>query len=143
EALETITGAAISGGETVKRLLTFARSEPGAEAERVGLNRLLDEVAQLTAPRWRDAAQVEGRPITMHVAVEPDAAVLGWTAGLREALTNLVFNAVDALPEGGTIHLRARRVANDQVAIEVTDSGTGMDRDVEARIFEPFFTTKG
>jgi CheY-like chemotaxis protein len=61
---------------------------------------------------------------------------------LQQALTNLVFNAVDALPEGGTIRLRARRQA-EAVEVEVADTGTGMPPDVQARVFEPFFTTKG
>ena len=112
------------------------------EAEPVNLEAMLHEVARLTSPRWRDGAQVEGRPISMHVDAEPNVLVVGWTAGLRHALTNLVFNAVDALPGGGTIHLSVRR-QNDEVVVEVADSGLGMSPDVQARIFEPFFTTKG
>src|SRR5207248_8845687 len=90
EALETITQAAINGGETVKRLLTFGRSDPGAAPEPVAVDALLHDVAQLTAPRWRDAAQVERRPITMQVDAAAATVVEGWTAALREALTNLV-----------------------------------------------------
>jgi signal transduction histidine kinase/ActR/RegA family two-component response regulator len=142
DALETMTRAAISGGETVKRLLTFGRSDPGAQAERVAIDALLHEIAQLTGPRWRDAAQVEGRPITMQVEAEPGIALDGWPAALREALTNLVFNAVDALPTGGSIYLSARSV-DGVVSIEIIDSGTGMDTETQARVFEPFFTTKG
>src|SRR5205085_241907 len=82
----------------VKRLLTFGRSDPGASPERVLVDVLLHDVAQLTAPRWRDAAQAERRPITMHIEAAEGLVVEGWTAALREALTNLVFNAVDALP---------------------------------------------
>jgi diguanylate cyclase (GGDEF)-like protein len=142
EALDTMTQAAVEGGETVKRLLTFGRAQPEGEAESVNLEAMLHEVARLTSPRWRDASQVEGRPISLDVDAEPDATIVGYTAGLRHALTNLVFNAVDALPGGGTIHLSARR-QDDEVVVEVADSGLGMSPDVQARIFEPFFTTKG
>src|SRR5439155_7605150 len=134
EALDTMTQAAVEGGETVKRLLTFGRAQPEGDAEPVNLEAMLHEVARLTSPRWRDGAQVEGRPISMHVDAEPNVLVVGWTAGLRHALTNLVFNAVDALPGGGTIHLSVRR-QNDEVVVEVADSGLGMSPDVQARIF--------
>jgi diguanylate cyclase (GGDEF)-like protein len=142
EALGTMTQAAIEGGETVKRLLTFGRTQPEGEPEQVNVEALLQEVAKLTAPRWRDNAQVEGRPIKLYVDAAHDATILVGIAGLRQALTNLVFNAVDALPTGGTISLGAQR-ASDEIVIAVADSGAGMSPEVQARIFEPFFTTKG
>jgi CheY-like chemotaxis protein len=142
EALDTMTQAAVEGGESVKRLLTFGRAQPEGNAEPVNLEAMLHEVARLTSPRWRDASQVEGRPISLHVDAEPNATIVGWPAGLRHALTNLVFNAVDALPGGGSIHLSVRRL-NEDVVVEVADSGVGMSPEVQARIFEPFFTTKG
>ena len=142
EALETMTQAALEGGETVKRLLTFGRSQPDGLAEQLNVEALLREVVQLTSPRWRDAAQVEGRPISVHVDAEGNTTIVGWTSGLRQALTNVLFNAVDALPGGGRIRLSARR-ENDDVVVEVSDSGVGMTPEVQARIFEPYFTTKG
>jgi CheY-like chemotaxis protein/anti-sigma regulatory factor (Ser/Thr protein kinase) len=96
----------------------------------------------LTAPRWRDASQAEGRPIHLRVQAEAGIAVHGSPGALREAITNLIFNAVDALPHGGEIVLRAKRV-NDHAVVEVSDTGTGIPPDVQARIFDPFFTTKG
>jgi signal transduction histidine kinase len=142
QLLDIVTQAAITGSETVKRLLIFARPRQETPPEPVDLATLLREVAQLTAPRWRDVAQAEGRQISLHVEGADDLTVEGWPAALRDALTNLVFNAVDAMPQGGTIRLRATR-RGDSVAVDVTDSGTGMSREVQAKIFEPFFTTKG
>ncbi len=142
EALPIITQAALDSGQTVRRLLTFARTQPDGEPERVGLGGLVREVAQLTAPRWRDATQAAGRPISLHVETDGETTVDGWPISLREALTNLIFNAVDALPAGGTIRLSARQVGED-IVVAVTDSGLGMSDDVRERIFEPFFTTKG
>jgi len=78
----------------------------------------------------------------LHVETDGETTVDGWPISLREALTNLIFNAVDALPAGGTIRLSARQVGED-IVVTVTDSGLGMSDDVRERIFEPFFTTKG
>ncbi len=141
-ALDVIGKAALDGAETVKRLLTFSRPRPVGPAERVELGRLLHDTAQLTAPRWRDAAQAEGRPIDLHVEADDGLVVQGWPESLREVFTNLVFNAVDALPHGGVIRIVARREA-DAILVDVSDNGTGIPTDLQAQIFEPFFTTKG
>jgi PAS domain S-box-containing protein len=142
EHLQTIVQAALDGGETVKRLLTFAHQRSEAPRERVDVGRVLSEVAQLTAPQWRDAAQAEGRRIDLQVDVKGTVVIEGWGHALREALTNLVLNAVDALPNGGEIGLAAH-TEDGRAVVAVSDTGTGMPPDVQARIFEPFFTTKG
>ena len=142
DLLTTTTQAALDGGETVKRLLLFTRATPEHHAKRMDLSTVIREAAQLTAPRWRDAAQAEGRPISLHVEAEGHPSIQGSPARLRELLTNLIFNAVDALPSGGLIRLRV--LAEDgQGVVEVIDSGVGMSTEVQARVFEPFFTTKG
>jgi diguanylate cyclase (GGDEF)-like protein/PAS domain S-box-containing protein len=142
EALPIIVQAALDGGRTVRRLLTSARTQSDGEAERVQLGSLVQEVAQLTAPRWRDATQAAGRPISLQVETQGETTIIGWPISLREAITNLVFNAVDALPAGGTIRLSARGT-DEEVVLELADSGLGMSAEVQTRIFEPFFTTKG
>jgi signal transduction histidine kinase/ActR/RegA family two-component response regulator len=143
EMVEITARAALEGGHALRGLLTFVRSqELMAEAERLDIQELLNDAARLTAPRWRDAPQVEGRPIHLTVDAQADLAVTGSAAALREAITNLIFNAVDALPHGGSIQLKAWR-QDERVMIEVRDSGTGIPLDIQARIFDPFFTTKG
>jgi CheY-like chemotaxis protein len=139
---EIVGNAAIDGGKTVQRLLTFARGQAPDPPEMIGVVDLLHEVAQLTAPRWRTGAGLAGRPIGVTVDGDRDAMVHGAPSALREALINLVFNAIDAMPKGGVIALTARRVGTD-VVVEVADSGDGMPAAVRTRIFEPFFTTKG
>jgi len=139
---EIMAQAATDGGLIVSRLLTFARGQPEGPAEEVPLPALLARVGQLTAPLWRDTSRAEGRTITLYVESELDASVLGWPSSLREALVNLVFNAVDALPEGGIIRLRAYR-QDQKVVIEVQDTGTGMSAEVQSQVFQPLFTTKG
>jgi nitrogen-specific signal transduction histidine kinase len=142
EALSTIVQAALDGADTVRRLQAFARSRPEGPSKRVDLPELIREVAKLTAPQWRDAAQQEGRPIALYLESDADAVIDGWPESLREAFTNLVFNAVDALPHGGTIRMVVRR-QGDEAEVTVADDGVGMSPKVQARIFEPFFTTKG
>jgi PAS domain S-box-containing protein len=142
DLMTTTTQAALDGGETVKRLLLFTRAAPEGESHRVDLSRVVNDAAQLTAPRWRDATQAEGRPISLHVEAEGHPNILGSPARIRELMTNLIFNAVDAMPAGGTIRLLV--MARDgRGIVEVVDTGEGMSAEVQARVFEPFFTTKG
>jgi PAS domain S-box-containing protein len=142
DLLTTTTQAAMDGGETVKRLLLFTRAAPDQQSQPVDLSKTVRDAARLTAPRWRDEAQVEGRPISLTIEAQGQPMIQGSQARLRELLTNLIFNAVEALPAGGTIHLQVE-TRDGQGIIEVTDSGLGMTAEVQARVFEPFFTTKG
>jgi signal transduction histidine kinase len=140
--LQTASEAAAQGADAVKRLLTFARQQDQGPPESVDVGQVLQDTIRFTAPQWRDRAQAEGRPIQIEADAATGLVVFGWATALREALMNLVLNAVDALPNGGTIRLTAHR-QDDAIVIEVADTGTGMPPDVQARIFEPFFTTKG
>ena len=142
ESVEAVVAAGRQGADTVSRLLSFARSRESGEPRRVDLGDLARDVAGLTSPRWKDTPQSEGRPIDLVVEAEDGAVVMGWASSLRELLTNLVFNAVDALPTGGRITIRVRRRGRE-VELAVADTGTGMPPRVRARVFEPFFSTKG
>jgi diguanylate cyclase (GGDEF)-like protein/PAS domain S-box-containing protein len=142
DLLTTTTQAALDGGETVKRLLLFTRAPSEHDEKQVDLSAVVRDAAQLTAPRWRDEAQAEGRPISLHIEAEANPTIQGSPARLRELMTNLIFNAVDALPTGGTIRVRVE-AQHGQGIVEVNDSGVGMSAEVQARVFEPFFTTKG
>jgi CheY-like chemotaxis protein len=103
-------------------------------------------VVELTRARWYDMPQQRGAVVTLKLDLAADLpAVLGTESELREALINLVFNSVDAMPSGGTLTLRTRRPADagEPVRVEVTDTGVGMDEATRRRCLEPFFTTKG
>ncbi len=144
DSLETIMQGALDGAETVKRLQTFVRGQPEGESERISMGSLVTDVVRLTAPRWRDAAQAAGAPVsvTMNLELAGDDEIMGWSASLREALTNLMFNALDAMPHGGDLQITVS-VRGTMVVVDVTDTGSGMPPEVAARIFEPFYTTKG
>ena len=109
----------------------------------VDLNSLVDQVIDLTRARWSDMPQQRGVVIDvvrqLHGELPP---VAGIESEIREALTNLIFNAVDAMPEGGTLTL-ATRTVDGRAWLEVGDSGIGMDEETSRRCLEPFFTTKG
>jgi len=141
EMCAVATQAALDGGETVKRLLRFTRSGAERAIERVQLVEVAQEVVQLTAPRWRRAAR-SGGAVSVYVEAVDRPAILGSAGSVQEVLTNLIFNAVDAMPNGGPIRLVIRQQGTHAI-VEVVDSGVGMPPEVQARLFEPFFTTKG
>src|SRR5438876_7689252 len=109
EALEAIGRAAVVGADVTRRLLVSGHDEAVAPLDVVDLTELMREVARFTSPRWRTGAAAEGRAVRLVIEAEDDPQARGSAADLREALTNLIFNAVDALPRGGTIRLRAMR----------------------------------
>lgn len=141
EALSQIEQAAEDGARTVRRIQEFARVRTDAEVAAVDLAKLARDTIELTRPGWRDTAQVGGRPITVEDDLEANLLVAAEPLELREVLTNLILNAVDAMPHGGRLRIAGRR-AGEMVQVEVSDTGIGMSRAVSRRVFEPFFTTK-
>ena len=133
---------------TIERMREFYRPREAArEFAPLDVRTVIEQVLQLTEPRWRALPQERGIVVELRQdfgAHVPE--VMGDGVELRDALTNLVFNAMDAMPEGGVLTLRTRAV-NDEgraaVQVEVGDSGLGMDEETRRRCIEPFFTTKG
>jgi CheY-like chemotaxis protein len=96
----------------------------------------------MTRPRWKDQAEAQNVHITMNLEIRSNSKVMGDESELRDVLVNMVFNAVDAMPNGGKLTLAAED-AEDSVLISVVDNGIGMTPEVRSKIFDPFFTTKG
>jgi signal transduction histidine kinase len=141
--LQTINTAGRDAAQVISRLRDFYRPREASDVfAPTDVNRVLEEIVALTRPKWHDQALQTGRAIEVVLELTKVAPVFGNAAELREVLTNLVFNAVDAMPVGGIIALRSRNVG-DCVEMEVADSGAGMTEEVRRRCLEPFFSTKG
>ncbi|HEX8634510.1 MAG TPA: ATP-binding protein [Pyrinomonadaceae bacterium] len=140
--LNIIIKTAKDGAKTIKRIQDFARQRRDHAFTPVAVDQLLLDVSEITRPRWKDHAEAANVHINLELRISSNVLVLGDESELREVLVNMVFNAVDAMPEGGTLTL-ATREAGGAVEISVADTGSGMSDDVRSRIFDPFFTTKG
>jgi len=156
ESLKVVQRAIDDVAATVARMREFYRDRgPRLALALVDLNQLARQVMELTRARWSDMPQERGIVIRVETDLYPELPfVMGVESEIREALTNLVFNAVDAMPEGGTLTLRTRVVPESgasgedaghpsTIQIEVSDTGVGMDEETRKRCLEPFFTTKG
>lgn len=142
--LNIIRRAIADVGETVKGMREFYRPQDRtATLTQIDMNPIVAQVIELTRVRWRDLPQQRGVAIAMRTELQqPLTPILGQESEIRDALTNLIFNAVDAMPDGGTLTVRTRGSA-ETMQLEVADSGLGMDEETRRRCLEPFFTTKG
>jgi len=147
--LEIIQRAVDDVAQTVQRMGEFYRQrEPQLHLIPVELNKLVRQVIDLTRARWSDMAQQRGANIEMRPELEPGLPqIAAVESQIRDALVNLVFNAVDAMPQGGALIVRTFSGPGSGwtrlVHLEVSDQGVGMDEQTRRRCLEPFFTTKG
>ncbi|MBW8890118.1 MAG: response regulator [Fibrobacteres bacterium] len=143
--LKIISNAIDDVAATVARLRDFHRVRASeTELSPVQLNFAVQQVIDLTRARWHDIPQQRGAVIRIETLLgENLPVVMGIEGEVREALTNLFFNAFDAMPDGGALTLRTCLGPNRQVLLEVADTGTGMDEETRRRCLEPFYTTKG
>ena len=141
DSLEAIRRAARDGAAVVSRMREYSRPVDTTEFRLSDLADVARDAIQLARPRWQGEAQRQGRTITVQERLH-SAPVLGDPAALREAVINLLFNATDALPSGGTITVSLEKTDNAAL-LSVADTGIGIPEPVRARIFDAFFTTKG
>ena len=142
ESMKAIVTAAEDAARMVTRLREFSRPQADEVRLPVYLASLARQAVSLSEPRWRTQARANGSVIEVIADTDKVPLIEGDAAELREVLTNLIFNAVDAMPQGGRITLRTT-AENGHVVLEVSDTGTGMSESVRQRCLEPFFTTKG
>jgi len=140
--LKLINTAATDAKGIVSRLREFYRQREESELfVSVNLNRLVEQVIELTTAKWKDQALAKGITISMKTDLREVPYISGNEPKLREALINLIFNAVDAMPTNGTITIRTYP-DGEHAVLEVSDTGVGMTEEVKRRCFEPFFSTK-
>ncbi|PYS85100.1 MAG: hypothetical protein DMF67_02265 [Acidobacteria bacterium] len=141
-SLRIIVKSAQDGAHTVKRIQDFARQRRDKNFELVATDQLLLDIIEITRPRWKNSAEANNVQIRFESRISTNAFIMGDGSELREVLVNMIFNAVDAMQEGGLITLAAEE-AGSSVTISISDTGCGMSEEVRSRVFDPFFTTKG
>lgn len=140
-SLRMIEQVALEGAWVVRRFQDFSRTRPTRPFQSVDLNPLVEEIAASARSRWTQ--QLTARGISGEVRAESGAApaVLGDVAELRQVLTSMALNALDAMPEGGNLTFRTG-FEGGRVFCQVADTGVGMPEQIRLHIFDPFFTTK-
>ncbi len=144
EELAGVIGQGVEeAAASVRRLQRFGRIQGDTPFQPVDVPTLLRDTLDLTRPRWSPGPDGRRASIVAEVSCAPELRpVLGDVGELHELLTNLVLNAVDAMPDGGRLELSASHV-EDGVQIQVSDTGVGMPKAVASNAFDPYFTTKG
>jgi len=158
--LKVIEQLASDGAETVKRIQKFARTHRATsekDFKKLDINAIVQEAVEITKPKWKDEAELRGSHIEIQTELGELSHPMGDHSEIREVLTNMLFNSIDALPDGGKIKIVTRMRSDDRpsaqtgtrmggrddlVEIKVTDNGLGMIEEIRNKVFEPFFTTK-
>jgi CheY-like chemotaxis protein len=141
--IDMILSAGNDARQIVRRLRTVYRKDDDAEYETIDIAKNVESAISLTMPKWKEEMSSKNVAIEMATDFHPVPQIRGNASELREALTNLIFNATDAMPKGGVITFRLYCENNVSVVLEVTDTGVGMDYETLRHCMEPFFTTKG
>ena len=143
--LKKILDRSGQGAETVKMLLDFARctvDDSHAEGETFSLSQTVKHAVEMSRPWWKSGPEKEGIQISVDVKTFDECPVLGKENEIFEVVINLIRNAAEALPSGGTITV-STYIAGNKAILKVADDGIGIPQANLGRVFEPFFTTKG
>jgi PAS domain S-box-containing protein len=141
--IRNIETAVNDGASTVRRLQTFTGFRQKLETKsRISIiNAVVKDIIDLTKPKWKDECEKNGIFINTKLELQYTGPVSMHPSELREILTNLIFNSVDAIPKGGTITIRSYE-KDSNVVLQIEDDGIGMSKDIKKRVFDPYFTTK-
>ena len=141
ETLQTIAKVAQDSAHTVRRLQDFTKKRVPQELSGVDVNSIIKDSIEITKPKWKDEAQRKGVPIEIVSTLEEIPPVSGNDSELRGVLTNMILNAIEAMPEGGKIEISTSKKRGG-VIIQISDTGIGIAEEAKKKIFEPFYTTK-
>ncbi|MGR3292664.1 MAG: GAF domain-containing protein [Candidatus Scalindua sp.] len=142
--VQIIKKTAIDSAKTIKKLQKYAKTKNDElQFQTIRLNDLVREAIEISTPIWKEGPHAKGLSIEIIDALtEDELIILGDGTDLRETIINMIFNSVDAMPQGGKIHI-VTYTENESIYIELSDNGIGMTEETKSRIFDPFFTTKG
>ncbi len=139
--LETMRKVSEQAAGTIRRIQDYTRIRKDVSSAPVNLDVVVRDAVEITRHKWKTEAGSRSRPIELVLELHELPPVSGNAQELAQAVGNLIFNAVEAMPDGGTLTLRTF-AEGDRVVLEVEDTGIGMPPEVQEHLFEPFFTTK-
>lgn len=143
KGLQVIERAASDGAETVRRVQEFSRIRADdKEFVTLDLNGVVNHALDFTRTRWKNEAELKGISFRIKKELSPLPPIMGKPSELREVLTNLINNALDAMPQGGKIGIETFK-ENKWVCLKIEDTGVGVPPHILENIFDPFYTTKG
>jgi len=141
-ALEAIERAALNGASIVRRMQEFTRIDEKEVFTSVYLNEVVEESLSISKPKWKHEPEARGIHIGIRTEFGQIAPIKGSRSQLSEIMINLLFNAVEAMPQGGEISIRTWEEGG-RAFLSVSDNGIGMSEETKERVFDPFFSTKG
>jgi len=139
--LKLIEQATLDAAQIVRRLQDFARVRTDHATTLVQLNQIATDALEMVKPRLSERGEMQDVAIETSLYLDKIGPVRGDSTELREALVNILINAVEAMPHGGKLTVSTRQ-DNNSAVISISDTGIGMTSEVMKRMFEPFFTTK-
>jgi PAS domain S-box-containing protein len=142
DRLSLISRIVSDANSTIGRLQDFARRRHDRPAESVDLRAIIRQSVEMARSTLEEKTSFLGRSAHVEISLPGLPPILGEPAELRQIFVNLLLNAQDAMPHGGTIRMGAQ-VRDDTIVVTVEDEGQGIPTEYLARVFDPFFTTKG
>ncbi|MBW1824863.1 MAG: PAS domain S-box protein, partial [Deltaproteobacteria bacterium] len=143
KGLEVIERASLDGAETVRRIQEFARRRDDDKYfTTVDINEIIENSIDFTKVKWKDNAESKGIKIAIQKGFSTLPTTTGSATELREVFTNIINNAVDAMPQGGAVKIKTY-MEDNHILIKIEDTGVGISKAIRDRVFDPFFTTKG
>jgi PAS domain S-box-containing protein len=142
ETLELISRIIRDAASTIGRVQDFARRGDERPLESIDLNTIIAQSVEIAKSTLEERNSFHGRSIRVEVDLPRLPLILGEAAELRQTFLNLLLNAQDAMPAGGTVHITGG-VQGDRILVRVEDEGHGIPEENLGRIFDPFFSTKG
>jgi len=139
--LEKLHKLALQGAATVRRIQEFSRIRKDSPSESVDMNSVVDNAVEVTRAKWENECETRGVRVDVRFEGGRIPTIQGNAADLTQVVSNLIFNAVDAMPEGGRLTLKTSLEENT-IILEVSDTGDGMSTEIKEKLFQPFFTTK-
>jgi DNA-binding response OmpR family regulator/signal transduction histidine kinase len=139
---DVIEKLSVQGAETVRRIQEFARIRKDRPNQLMDLNQAVRLGVDLTRPKWSEESRAAGIAVEVKLELEDNApAITGTPEEVGQIISNLIFNAVEAMPNGGRVNVQTAR-RGKSVCLVITDTGCGMTEETRTRLFEPFYTTK-